>query len=167
MKRLLVLLLLLGGCTKKKKPAPPPEDKPVQTEEKKFKRGEGEPDRLEISIVLIAFKGSVPGSKATRSRDEAKQLAEELFEAAKKPGCDFQGLVDQYAEPAHHNPGGLGLCNYDVPAQGNERQRQQMLRSWGPTVLDSVFRLKEGEVTLIAYDGSAVKGGWWLIKRTK
>ncbi len=167
MRWLAILLVVAVGCTKKKPKTPPPEIKPPPRDEQKLKRAPGEPDRVEISFILLCFKGSHPATKATRSRDEARGLAEELLESARKPGSDFQGLVDQYSEPQFHNPGVLGIVNYEVQRQGNEQARLQLRSAWGSSVTDALFRMKEGEVVLVPHDARTAKFGFWLVKRMK
>ncbi|MBI2899218.1 MAG: peptidylprolyl isomerase [Planctomycetes bacterium] len=169
MKRLAILLLLLAGCTKKKeapKAAPPKKDPPA-AEEKKPKRDPAEPDRITMKFLAISFKGRRL-TKSTRTEVEAKRLAEELLEIAKKPETDFQGLVDQYSEPLFHDPGELGVVNYDVVKAGNERTRLEVayvFGGFGPA--DAAFKLKPAEVALVPYHPKTNPGAWVLVKRIK
>jgi hypothetical protein len=152
-----LLLLALSACTKKPDPAPPPAKKPETKD--KFKRGEGEPDRIEIQVILISFKG-VRGVKATRSIDEARELAAKVLEQA-RAGADFQLLVDLHSEPAVHSPGVYGVTNFGVTPVGNEKARS-------PGVLgDVAFKLQVGEAGMADYDPQKNPAGWWIVKRVK
>jgi hypothetical protein len=59
-----------------------------------------EPERVTVQHILIAFKGSIPNENVTRTEDEAKILAKEIFKRAKK-GEDFDALVKEYTDDQH------------------------------------------------------------------
>ena len=57
------------------------------------------------SHILIRYAGAMRTSAdITRTKDDAKKLAEEVVEKAKKPGADFAALADEYTE----DPSGKG-----------------------------------------------------------
>jgi hypothetical protein len=57
------------------------------------------------SHILIRYAGSMrSGPDMTRSKEDAKKLAEEIDQKAKAPGADFAALADQYTE----DPSGKG-----------------------------------------------------------
>jgi parvulin-like peptidyl-prolyl isomerase len=57
------------------------------------------------SHILIRFAGSMrAGPDVTRTKDDAKKLADEVDAKAKAPGADFAALADQYTE----DPSGKG-----------------------------------------------------------
>jgi len=123
----------------------------------------GEPDRVTVQHILIAFKGSIPDEKVTRSQAEAKALAEQLFERAKK-GEDFKTLVQKYTDdryPGIYKMANFGLEPVQSPPSRREYARAKMVKGFG----DVGFKLKAGEVGLAVYDPAASKYGWHIIKR--
>jgi hypothetical protein len=55
--------------------------------------------------ILIRFAGAMrSGPDMTRSKDDAKKLAEKLAAQAKQPGANFAALADEYTE----DPSGKG-----------------------------------------------------------
>jgi hypothetical protein len=55
--------------------------------------------------ILIRFAGAMrSGPDMTRTKDDAKKLAESIAAKAKKPGADFAALADEYTE----DPSGKG-----------------------------------------------------------
>jgi parvulin-like peptidyl-prolyl isomerase len=57
------------------------------------------------SHILIRYAGAMrTGPEITRTKEEAKKLAEEIAAKAKKPGADFAALAEQYTE----DPSGKG-----------------------------------------------------------
>jgi hypothetical protein len=120
------------------------------------------PDVITVQHVLIGFQGSVPGKPITRSRDEAKALAEELFQKA-KAGEDFDAMVKQYTDDSH--PGIYSMANNGIPADPAQGvyPRTGMIPAFG----NVGFALQVGEIGMAAYDAQASPYGWHIIKRTK
>ena len=119
-----------------------------------------EPEHIQVQHILIAYSGTLPGKPVTRSMEEARKLAYELLEKAKK-GADFDALVKQHTDDQH--PGIYGMANRGVaPAQG-EYPRDQMVGAFG----DVGFRLKVGEVGIADADPAKSPYGYHLIKRLK
>lgn len=120
------------------------------------------PDRVVLQHVLIAFQGSIPEPKVTRTREEARLLAERLLSEAKQ-GADFDALVKSHTDDAF--PGVYAVANFDVtPDKGQgEGSRGRMVRSFG----DVGFSLPVGGIALAPYDPAFSKYGWHLIKRLK
>jgi parvulin-like peptidyl-prolyl isomerase len=121
-----------------------------------------EPDRVTVQHILIAFQGSIPESKVTRSKEEAQKLAEQLFERAKK-GEDFDALVKKYTDDQY--PGIYKMSNAGVPSDESQQEysRTRMVKSFG----DVGFSLPVNGIGLAAYDPQKSKYGWHLIKRLK
>jgi parvulin-like peptidyl-prolyl isomerase len=62
-------------------------------------------DSATASHILIRYVGTMrAGPEVTRSKDEAKKLAEQLAKKAQAPGADFAALADEYTE----DPSGKG-----------------------------------------------------------
>src|SRR5512137_1517037 len=80
-----------GEKTKKQESEPVKE----QAAEQPAGNTSGKADVITVQHVLIGFQGSVPGKPITRTREEAKALADELFQKA-KAGADFDAMVKQY-----------------------------------------------------------------------
>ena len=118
------------------------------------------PERIAVQHILIAFQGSIPDAKVTRTRAEAETLAKELFDRAKK-GEDFDALVKGYTDDQH--PGIYRMTNFDVTpdASKEEYSRSGMVRAFG----DVGFSLGVGGIGLAAYDPKTSKYGWHIIKR--
>src|SRR5881628_3682843 len=95
-------------------PSPAPAPSPGKSE-----KG-AEPDHVVVQHVLIGFQGSVPGKNITRSKDEAKKLADEILQRARK-GEDFDALVKQYTDDAP--PGRYGMSNTGVAPGPGETPR--------------------------------------------
>ena len=118
------------------------------------------PDRITVQHILIAFKGSIPEARVSRSLAEAKDLAFALYERARK-GEDFGALVKQYTDDEY--PGIYAMSNIGVepdPAR-KEYARARMVKSFG----DVGFRLDVGGIGLAEHDPKDSKYGWHIIKR--
>lgn len=62
-------------------------------------------DTVTASHVLIRYAGSArAGADVTRSKEEAKKLAEEVVRKARAPGADFAAIANEYTE----DPSGKG-----------------------------------------------------------
>jgi foldase protein PrsA len=92
--------------------------------------------------------------------EEARVLAEELFERAKS-GEDFDALVKEYTDDSH--PGIYKMSNFGIPADeaNGVYARDRMVAAFG----DVGFPLKVGEIGLASYDPQKSKYGWHIIKR--
>lgn len=121
-----------------------------------------EPQRITVQHILIAFKGSLPDAKVTRTQKEAEALVKELMDRIKK-GEDFDALVKAYTNDQH--PGIYSMSNIGVtPDQSKpEYPRDRMVKGFG----DAGFSLKVGEVGMAAYDPKTSPYGWHIIKRLK
>lgn len=123
-------------------PAPAPAEAPPPAPE---------PDPMvAASHVLIQYKGSMrAGPNITRTKDEAKKLALEVRDKARK-GQDFAALAKQYSdEPgAKDRAGALGKFT-----------RPQMVKPFA----DAAFALKPGEIS----DVVETDFGFHVIKRTE
>jgi parvulin-like peptidyl-prolyl isomerase len=66
------------------------------------------PDTATAAHILIRYAGSMRASAdITRSKEDAKKLAEQIAEKAKAPGADFAELANQYTEdPSGKTTGG-------------------------------------------------------------
>jgi parvulin-like peptidyl-prolyl isomerase len=120
-------------------PTPPPAPTPPADEE-----------RVAASHVLIQYKGSMrAGPDVKRTKDEAKKLATEVMNKAKK-GQDFAGLAKQYSdEPgAKDRAGSLGKFG-----------KGQMVKPFS----EAAFALKPGQVSDIV----ETDFGFHVIKRTE
>jgi parvulin-like peptidyl-prolyl isomerase len=164
---LLAPLFLLSACSRDT--APPPAGAPVEAAEvetdspkpaaevdldaahKALMAKPEQPDEsIEIQHVLIAFQGA-PRVQATRSKDEAKVLAQKVYAEA-VAGGDFDALVKQ-----HTDDSAPGI--YPLTKAG----RAGMVRGFG----DVGFRLKVGEIGVAVWDATASPYGWHIIKRVK
>ncbi len=119
----------------------------------------GQPQHIVVQHILIGFQGTIPGKTITRSKDEAKALAEKLFAEA-KAGSDFDQLVKDNTDD--RPPGIYALANTGVtPGSSKEYPREKMIPAFG----DVGFKLQVGEIGLAAYDATTSPYGWHIIKR--
>jgi Xaa-Pro aminopeptidase len=120
----------------------------------------GEPDRVAVQHILIAFKGSIPEEKVKRTPDEAQALAEQILERVKK-GENFDAMVKQYTDDEY--PGIYKMTNFgiDPDKAKKEYSRSGMVKSFG----DVSFGLSVNGIGLAVYDPRTSKYGWHIIKR--
>ncbi len=121
---------------------------------------QAEPEHIAVQHILIAFQGTIPEAKVTRTKAEAEALANQLFERAKK-GEDFDALVKQYTDDEY--PGIYRMSNFNVTpdAAKKEYPRAKMVKAFG----DIGFSLPVGGIGLAVYDPQTSKYGWHIIKR--
>jgi hypothetical protein len=105
---------------------------------------------ITVQHVLIAFKGA-PRVRATRSKDEAKKLAEKIWGEA-LGGATFKDLMNK-----HSDDGGGG--EYPMTKAG----RGGMVGGFG----NVGFRLKIGEIGVAPWHAKDSPYGWHIIKRVK
>jgi hypothetical protein len=108
-------------------------------------------DSITVQHVLIAFQGAPRITGVSRSKDEAKVLAEKVWQEA-IGGADFKALMKQ-----HSNDSGGG--EYPMTKAG----RAGMVAGFG----NVGFRLKVGEIGVAPWDAQASPYGWHIIKRVK
>jgi len=118
------------------------------------------PQHVQVQHILIGFTGSVPGKAISRSKEDAKKLAYEILERARK-GEDFNELVGKYTDDSP--PGIYGMSGTGVaPAQG-EYARDSMVAAFG----NVGFTISPGNIGIADYDPVASPFGWHIIKRLK
>ncbi len=115
-------------------------------------------DHIKVQHILISFAGKVPGKNITRSQEEARTLAAEILERAKK-GEDFDTLVKTYTDD--RAPGIYGLANSGVTPAADEFSRDRMVPAFG----EVGFSLAPGEIAMAEYDPARSPFGWHIIKR--
>jgi len=120
----------------------------------------GEPDRVSVQHILIAFKGSIAEEKVKRTPDEAQALAEQILERVKK-GESFDALVKQYTDDEY--PGIYKMTNFGIEPDKAKKEysRSGMVKSFG----DVSFGLSVNGIGLAVYDPRNSKYGWHIIKR--
>ena len=115
-------------------------------------------DHIKVQHILISFAGKVPGKNITRSQEEARTLAMEILDRAKK-GEDFDTLVKTYTDD--RAPGIYGLANSGVTPAADEFSRDRMVPAFG----EVGFSLAPGEIAMAEYDPARSPFGWHNIKR--
>ncbi len=117
---------------------------------------------IEVQHVLIGFQGTVPGKPITRSEADAKKLAYEILDRARK-GEDFGQLVRQYSDDQY--PGIYRLADRGVAPLPDvqEYPRDGMVKGFS----DVAFSLKIGEVGIADFNLATSKYGWHIIKRLR
>jgi len=119
-----------------------------------------EPEHVTVQHILIAFRGSTPSPRVTRSQAEAEKLALQIFERA-KAGEDFDAMVKTYTNDEY--PGIYKMSNLNVTPDPAKREfsRARMVKAFG----DVSFGLEVGGIGLAVYDPATSKYGWHIIKR--
>jgi hypothetical protein len=164
---LLAAATLLSGCRKapeEQEPEPPPAAEPAPARGTIAPgtmpvRPAAPPERVTVQHVLIAFRGAERVT-ATRTAEEAKELAEEILDRA-RAGEDFRELMIRYSDDT--GGGEYTLVNENVtPAQG-ELNRSDMVKAFG----DVAFSISPGNVEMAEYHPEHSFFGWHVIKRIR
>jgi hypothetical protein len=116
------------------------------------------PEHIKLQHILISFAGKVPGKNITRTQEEARTLAAQVFDRAKK-GEDFDSLVKTYTDD--RAPGIYALANSGVTPSADEFSRDRMVPAFG----EAGFSLAPGEIGMAEYDPARSPFGWHIIKR--
>lgn len=118
------------------------------------------PQHVQVQHILIGFAGSVPGKAISRSKDEAKALAYEVLDRARK-GENFDELVRKYTDDSP--PGIYGMSGTGVAPAPGEYSRDGMVAAFG----NVGFSISPGNIGIADYDAAASPFGWHIIKRLK
>lgn len=156
---LIVAVILLAGCTTNtQNVASNSAGSASTTNTEELTTESGEPAYITVQHCLIGFKGSVPG--ANRSEEEAKALAEDLFQKAQE-GADFDEMVTKFTDDAA--PGIYKMANYGFADNMGEGifARSGMVAAFG----DTGFPLEVGEYGMAPFDPMASPYGWHIVKR--
>ena len=112
--------------------------------------GLAEPEMITASHILVAYQGATRAKPTvTRTRDQARELAERLGSKAHEPGADFARLARESSDAPTGIEGGA------LP----QFRRQQMVKPFS----DAAFALKPGEVSGVV----ETNFGFHIIKRTE
>ena len=107
-------------------------------------------ENIEVQHLLIGFKGA-PRMTATRSKDQAEELAADLF-AQLQNGGDMDALVKAHTDDSY--PGKYPMTT---------SSRRQMVAGFG----NVGWRLAVGEIGVAPHDPKSSPFGWHIIKRIK
>jgi len=118
------------------------------------------PQHVQVQHILIGFSGSVPGKAISRSKDEAKTLAYQILERARK-GEDFDELVRQYTDDSP--PGIYGMSEKGLQPGPGEYPRDGMVAAFG----NVGFNISPGNIGIADYDPQSSPFGYHIIKRLK
>ena len=121
-----------------------------------------EADYISVQHILIGFAGSLPGKNITRTKEEARDLAHEVFKRA-RAGEDYDKLVEEFTDDSV--PGIYKMVNFGLAADRSQSvfARDKMVQAFG----DVGFPLEIGGIGLAEYDSVKSKYGWHIIKRVK
>jgi len=107
-------------------------------------------ETIEASHILVAYQGAARARPTvTRTRDEARELADKLAARAHEPGVDFALLAKDFSD------GPSGVDGGALPAFG----REQMVKPFS----DAAFALRPGEVSGVV----ETNFGFHVIQRTR
>jgi len=118
------------------------------------------PTHIQVQHILIGFSGSVPGKNITRTKDEAKTLAYQVLDRARK-GENFDELVRQYTDDSP--PGIYGMSGIGIAPQSGEFPRDRMVPAFG----NVGFSISPGNIGIADFNPQASPFGWHIIKRLK
>jgi hypothetical protein len=123
--------------------------KPLSDLVKEIEKEEAEtPEEVSARHILISYEAA-ERSEATRSKEEAKKLAQKVLKEAKAEDADFAALAKKYSDgPSGEKGGDLGTFG-----------KGQM----APPFETAAFALKVGEISEVV----ETKFGFHIIKRTK
>ncbi len=119
-----------------------------------------EPQHVTVQHILIAFRGTIQGKEVQRTKDEAKKLAYEILERARK-GEDFDALVQKYTDDSP--PGIYSMSGNGVTPGPGEYPRGGMVPAFG----NVGFAISPGNIGIADYDPQSSPFGWHIIKRLK
>ena len=148
-------ILLIAGCQSS--------DSDIYQED--LKTASGEPAYITIQHCLISFEGT--GTSAIRSREEAEQLANELYEKAKN-GEDFAKIIARYTDDSA--PGIYRMSNTGFPGDKSSKVNSKKIYTRDgmvPAFGDVGFTLEVDEFGMAPYDEDASQYGWHIIKRIR
>jgi hypothetical protein len=117
-----------------------------------------EPDVITVQHCLIGFEGSVPGKPISRTKEEAKELAERLLKRL-KDGDKFEEIINQFTDDSP--PGIYKMTNNGVRPVPGAYARAGMVPAFG----DTGFPLQVGEYGLAEHDSKKSPYGWHIVKR--
>ena len=118
------------------------------------------PAHIEVQHILIGFVGSVPGKPITRTKEQAKKLAYEVLDQARR-GANFDTLVAKYTDD--RPPGIYKMAATGVSHALGEYPRENMVPAFG----DVGFSISPGNVDIADYDPAKSPYGWHIIKRLR
>jgi hypothetical protein len=113
-------------------------------------------DKITVAHILIAFKGAPRIQGVTRSLEEAKALAADVYKRS-VAGEDFNALMKQYTNDSV--PGTYPMSK--DPTASNSRTK--MVPGFG----DVGWRLQVGEIGVAPHDNTKSPFGWHIIKRVE
>lgn len=150
----LTAVLLFVGCESKEKS----DESASSAETQKAP----EPEYITVQHILIGFSGSLPGKAVSRTKQEAQELAQEIFKRAQS-GEDFDQLVREYTDDSY--PGKYKMANFGLPANAEQNifARDRMVKAFG----DVGFPLAVGEIGMAGHDPQSSPYGWHIIKRVE
>jgi hypothetical protein len=131
-----------------------------------LKTPEGEPAYITVQHCLIAFMGAKQ-STSMRSKEEAQQLAEDLFAKA-QAGEDFGKIVRKYTNDSA--PGIYKMANHGYETDNSSIVPSNHILARGdmvPAFGDCGFKLKVNEYALAPFDKVTSPFGWHIIKRIR
>jgi parvulin-like peptidyl-prolyl isomerase len=160
LKTAFILATLSMGALTAFAAAPAEQTKPAASPQETAAPKAAEPDHIQVQHILIGFSGSVPGKNITRSLEEAKTLAYQILERAKK-GENFDALVKEYTNDMP--PGIYSMSNNGVAPNPGDFPRNRMVPAFGNTG----FPLKVGEIGIADYDKTNSPYGYHIVKRLK
>jgi peptidyl-prolyl cis-trans isomerase NIMA-interacting 1 len=133
-------------------PAPPASDqRPLSPQPPTVVAADGTTrDQIGASHILVAYQGATRSKPTvTRTKDDARKLAQSLAERARQPGTDFAQLAREASD------GPTGIEGGALPKFG----RQQMVKPFS----DAAFALQPGQIS----DVVETNFGFHIIKRTE
>ncbi len=122
----------------------------------------GEPAYITVQHCLISFRGT--RTPATRSKEEAENLARDLFEKV-QAGADFDEIIRKYTDDSP--PGIYRMANHGFPAAQDSNEGISPRGGMVPAFGNTGFPLEVGQYGLAEFHELMSPFGWHIIKRTR
>lgn len=122
-------------------------------------KDESSEERIQVQHILIAFEDTLGSKFLERSRDQAEQLAAEVYEQL-GDDADFDWLLKKHTDDSP--PGIYTMLSEGTP---NHRELVFLRGEMVPAFGNVGWRLEGGEIGVAPHDPTTSPFGWHIVKR--
>jgi len=131
-------------------------------------RKPGEPRRVFLDRILISYRGNPFDIAGDRSLDEARTLAQRVYEQA-RTGAKFEDLRNAHSDdrlgPEHRAAGPYIFLNYDIEISPTMLETARMKRiDMGRRLGDIAFAMSRGDIALVEHHEKDYPAGFEVIR---